>query len=224
MNVEDIMSMEATYLDYKESLEIGKPKSWLKSVVAYANTRGGHIIFGVTDKEHKVVGLDNLQETSTKISEYISSSVDPRPNFVLTEIRSKTSNKKCIDLEITNGPNYPYYYVNKQERVIFVRHGDRSEKATSIEQNNLLLKGINKTFDSLPTNYKLSDVSFTLLSATFKKETGDAFVLSRDLISMGFVTENERITNAGLLMCDQGYLPQSKIVCTRWKGTDKVMW
>lgn len=221
MNIEEIKSMEATYLDYKESLEVTKPKSWLKSVAAFANTKGGHIIFGVTDKEHKFIGLDNLQETSTKISEYISARIEPRPSFVLTEVNIEKSDKKCIDLEITNGHNYPYYYVNKQERTIYVRHGDRSEKATSIEQNNLLLKGINKTFDSLPTNYKLSDVSFTLLAATFKKETGEAFDLSRDLISMGFVTVDGVVTNAGLLLCDQGYLPQSKIVCTRWKGTEK---
>ena len=221
MNIKEIKSMEATYLDYKESLEVTKPKSWLKSVAAFANTKGGHIVFGVTDKEHKFIGLDNLQETSTKISEYISARIEPRPSFVLTEVNIENYNKKCIDLEITNGPNYPYYYVNKQERTIYVRHGDRSEKATSIEQNNLLLKGINKTFDSLPTNYKLSDVSFTLLAATFKKETGETFDLSRDLISMGFVTEDGVVTNAGLLLCDQGYLSQSKIVCTRWKGTEK---
>ena len=29
------------------------------------------------------------------------------------------------------------------------------------------------------------------------------------------------MTNAGLLFCDQGYLKQSKVVCTRWKGTEK---
>ena len=38
---------------------------------------------------------------------------------------------------------------------------------------------------------------------------------------MGFVTEEGKVTNAGLLFCDQGYLKQSKVVCTRWKGTEK---
>ena len=46
MKLDDIKNMEATYLDYKESLETTKPVSWLKSVVAFANTKGGHIIFG----------------------------------------------------------------------------------------------------------------------------------------------------------------------------------
>lgn len=221
MNFEDIKNMEATYLDYKESLETTKPKSWLKSVVAFANTKGGHIVFGFTDKSHKFVGLDNLQDTSSKISEFITARVDPSPRFILTPIRSINLSQEGIDLEVTSGPNYPYYYVDRQVKQIYVRHGDRSEKATTVEQNNLLLKGINKTFDALPTNYQLSDVSFTLLAATFKKETGDDFDTSRGLVSMGFITTNNLVTNAGLLMCDQGYLPQSKIVCTRWKGTEK---
>ena len=221
MKLDDIKNMEATYLDYKESLETTKPVSWLKSVVAFANTKGGHIIFGVTDEEHKFIGIDNLQRTSSKISEFISTRVSPWPRFTLTPIDSEYPDKKCIDLEVAPGPDYPYYYINTQEHAIFMRHGDRSEKATPIEQNNLLLKGMNKTFDALPTSYKLPDVSFTLLAATFKKETGEDFDISRDLISMGFVTPNNIVTNAGLLLCDQGYLRQSKIVCTRWKGTEK---
>ena len=109
----------------------------------------------------------------------------------------------------------------KKTREIYVRRGDRSEIATVIEQNNLILKGMNKTYDSLPSSYNLSDVSFTLLAATFKKETGDDFDLTKDLVSMGFVTEDGIVTNAGLLLCDQGYLKQSKVVCTRWKGIEK---
>lgn len=221
MRFEDINNIEATYLDYRQRLETKKPISWLKSVVAFANTKGGHLIFGVTDKKHDFVGLDDPQGTSSKISEYISARIKPSPRYTITQISCKGSNKKAIDLEVSNGPNYPYYYVNSQDKKIFVRHGDRSEGATIMEQNNLLLKGMNQTFDSLPTNYKLSEVSFTLLAATFKKETGESFDPLRDLVSMGLVTQDNLVTNAGLLMCDQGYLKQSKIVCTRWKGTEK---
>ena len=90
-----------------------------------------------------------------------------------------------------------------------------------MELNNLILKGQNKTYDALPTRYKLSDVSFTLFQATYKKETSDDLVFPRDLISFGLLDEDGMVTNAGLLLCDQGYLTQSRIVCTRWKGTVK---
>lgn len=36
--------IEASHVDYKERLEEKKPRSWLKSVSAFANTEGGHLI------------------------------------------------------------------------------------------------------------------------------------------------------------------------------------
>lgn len=52
---------EGTQLDYKLALEDGKPKSWLKSVSAFANSHGGDILFGVTNDTHTAVGVGNAQ-------------------------------------------------------------------------------------------------------------------------------------------------------------------
>lgn len=51
--------------------------------------------------------------------------------------------------------------------------------------------------------------------------TGEDFLLDRDPVSMEFVTPDGQVTNAGLLLCDQGPLRQSRIFCTRWKGAKK---
>ena len=107
-------------------------------------------------------------------------------------------------MDVKAGPAYPYYYVHESTKEVYVRHGDQSVKATDIELNNLILKGQNRTFDSLPTSVKLSDISFTFLGATFKKETGEEFVVPKDLISMGLLNQDEQVTNAGLLLSDQG--------------------
>ena len=48
MNLNDLL-LESSSVDYKEALEIKKPRSWLKSVSAFANSFGGHIVFGVRD-------------------------------------------------------------------------------------------------------------------------------------------------------------------------------
>ena len=48
---------ECTAYDYKEALEEKKPKSWLKSVSAFANTLGGSLFFGV-DNDGNVKGLE----------------------------------------------------------------------------------------------------------------------------------------------------------------------
>ena len=214
-------NIESTKCDYKVSLEETKPKSWLKSVSAFANTRGGHIYFGYKDSTHEAVGLEDPQSVASKISELIESRIAPHVRYELTVIRTDPFGKVCLDLCVFNGPNYPYYYVHEKTKEAYTRHGDRSVIATELELNNLILKGQNKTYDALPTRYKLSDVSFTLFQATYKKETSDDLVFPRDLISFGLLDEDGMVTNAGLLLCDQGYLTQSRIVCTRWKGTVK---
>ena len=213
--------VEATKIDYKQSLETDKPKSWLKSVSAFANTRGGHICFGYTDSSHEPVGLDDPQATASKISELIEARIAPHVRYDLTQINTETSGKICLDLSVYCGPNYPYYYVHDKAREAYVRHGDQSVIVTELELNSLILKGKNITYDELPSGYKKDDVSFTLLQATYKKEKGDDLVLPRDLMSLGLIDEEGIVTHAGLLLCDQGYLKQSRIVCTRWKGKEK---
>ena len=42
---------EATEYDKKEMLEERKPKSWLKSVSAFANGIGGALFFGISNDE-----------------------------------------------------------------------------------------------------------------------------------------------------------------------------
>ena len=82
MNLNDLL-LESSSVDYKEALEIKKPRSWLKSVSAFANSFGGHIVFGVRDNPREVCGLDNPQEVISKITELIKARIDPTPRYQL---------------------------------------------------------------------------------------------------------------------------------------------
>ena len=50
--------------------------------------------------------------------------------------------------------------------------------------------GMNQTFDALPSSYRVGDVSFTLLAATFKNLKKEDFDLEKDLPSAGLVTDD----------------------------------
>ena len=211
--------IEASHVDYKERLEEKKPRSWLKSVSAFANTEGGHLIFGVKNEPREVVGLENPQAVVSRLTELIKVRIDPTPRYRVREV--EIEGKSCVDLEVQDGPAYPYYYAFDGSHTAYVRHGDQSEEATSRELNELILQGMNQTFDALPSSYRVGDVSFTLLAATFKNLKKEDFDLEKDLPSAGLVTDDGQITNGGLLLCDQGVLKQSRIFCTRWKGNYK---
>lgn len=211
--------IEASHVDYKERLEEKKPRSWLKSVSAFANTEGGHLVFGVKNEPREVVGLENPQAVVSRLTELIKVRIDPTPRYRVREV--EIEGKSCVDLEVQDGPAYPYYYAFDGSHTAYVRHGDQSEEATSRELNELILQGMNQTFDALPSSYRVGDVSFTLLAATFKNLKKEDFDLEKDLPSAGLVTDDGQITNGGLLLCDQGVLKQSRIFCTRWKGNYK---
>ena len=72
MNIDDYEKAETTNIDYKLDLEAKKPKSWLKSVSAFANTKGGILLFGFDDKTHKCCGLKDVVKVAEKITELIN--------------------------------------------------------------------------------------------------------------------------------------------------------
>lgn len=61
---------ETTECDFKVAIETKKPKSWLKSVSAFANRVGGRLFFGVDDNKN-IVGLSDVQNDAELISRLI---------------------------------------------------------------------------------------------------------------------------------------------------------
>ena len=84
----------------------------------------------------------------------------------------------------------------------------------------LILKGTNRTFDSLITDSRKADYSFTLLEATYLERTKLHFE-STDYVSFGLSDKEGYLTNAGRLLSDQYIVYNSRIFCTRWNGLDK---
>lgn len=129
--------------------------------------------------------------------------------------------KDFLELKIGDGPSTPYYLLAAGRKEAYIRSGNQSILAQEHILNNLILKGKNLTYDALPTNYRIKDLSFTLLSATIKEKTNKKFDENKDYFSLGWATEEKELTNAGLLLSNQNPLKQSEIVCTRWKGLNK---
>ena len=211
------MIAECTAYDFKLMLEEKKPKSWLKSVSAFANGLGGSLFFGIDD-DGNVKGLDDVQHICEAISSKIRDYMDPLPEVEM--IPQETDGLCILQLKVNSGHYTPYYYVGDGQRVAFVRVGDESIPATAEQMVRLVLKGSNKTFDSLHTDYKAEDYSFTILANTFKKRTNQEWD-KKYLLSFGLVTNTGYLTNAGALFADDCPLWQSRLYCTRWDGKEK---
>ena len=215
----DIYSLisECTAYDFKVMLEERKPKSWLKSVSALANGLGGSLFFGV-DNDGTLKGLDNVQYVCETISSKIRDYMDPLPDVEM--IPHRIDNLNILQLKINAGNYTPYYYVGDGQRVAFVRVGEESLPATAEQMLRLVLKGSNKTYDSLHTDYNAEDYAFTILANTFKTRTSQEWN-KKYLLSFGLVTNTGTLTHAGALFADDCPLWQSRLYCTRWDGKTK---
>lgn len=209
---------EATEYDKKETLEERKPKSWLKSVSAFANGNGGVLIFGVADDD-TLKGLADVKTASEKISEAVKSKMDPIPNIDL-QIRQEDG-KALILLHVAAGAETPYYYIGDGGRIAYIRVGNASIQATATDLKRLVLRGSNSTYDSLTSLYHFDNFAFTKLRSVYRQRTG-LDMDRQDFVSFGLVDEKGFMTNAGALLADESPMRFSRLFCTRWNGLDKA--
>lgn len=137
LNSNSLIGETAAY-DKKQMLEIKRPKSWLKSVSAFASGEGGTLIFGISNDD-EIVGLANAESDAERISEEIKTKLDPVPvvNLEYKEI----DGKRLILLHVYSGQETPYYYIGDKQRLAFVRVGNESVTADRIQLKALVLKG-----------------------------------------------------------------------------------
>lgn len=135
-----IQKRESKTLEFKENFNIGAIKhgDLSKSIAAFANTRGGVIIFGVTDSPRKAKGLvnnnfDEIQEE--KLTEYLNKQFSPE---LVIEIHPFShDSKKFGALIINESVNKPVICTQNGNKIkegeIYYRYSGRSEKIKHAE-------------------------------------------------------------------------------------------
>ena len=85
MAEDTLFSGESKNVEYKVTVP-DKSEKYMKTVVAFANGRGGRIVFGIDDKTLEIVGMDvdNIYKTMDAITNAISDSCEPaiRPDVL----------------------------------------------------------------------------------------------------------------------------------------------
>jgi predicted HTH transcriptional regulator len=213
-----LLIAEATEYEFKSTVEANKPRSWLKTVSAFANGVGGSIYFGVAD-DGAILGLQSPQDAAEKVSELIKARIDPTVTVILEPLQ--VDGKDLLRMRVPGGANTPYYYTGDGNKIAYYRIGNESAPAPASILNELLLKGLHQTFDALETTYRFSDYSYTLFEATYKQKTNNTVEKPKDYYSFGMLSGNDALTFVGALFADQCPVYQSRIFCTRWNGSKK---
>lgn len=230
------ISGESVNVEYKVAVP-GNSEKYMKTVVAYANGRGGKIIFGVDDKTLEVVGMDtdSIFQTIDAITNAISDSCEPTiiPDVTLQTVDDKT----VIVVEIASGKMRPYYIKSKGLlKGTYVRSCGTTRPVADYMLKELILEGQNRFYDcEICENLTVTPEDIEHLCAELKATalrntlTESEKLKVKDvtrnvLLSWGVLAEKDGAvvpTNAYALLTGQARF-QPVIQCAVFKGKDRA--
>lgn len=232
MSQNDTLLGESVNTEYKVTLPKDSVK-YMKSVIAFANSKGGKIIFGVDDKTRQIVGIsnDDLFMMIDSISNAISDSCEPQ---LIPDIEPKTINgKNVIIVTVPASPNRPYYLKAKgMNDSSYIRVAGTSRPASADKIRELLREGSNTYWDELPCiGYFYNEESAAKLISAIaeaRKKAGlpEKEITLQQLLNWRLlIKDNGKIlpSNAFVLLTDAEFFPSSRLQCAVFKGTDRVI-
>lgn len=216
---------ESTTVQYK--LEFTTPKQVAEELVAFANTRGGIIVFGAEDKTGKLVGLtyEQAQYVSRELGNTANDQV--RPVIYLDTETVKHNDMLFIIAYVKSGAYKPYKDLSGN---IWVKQGaDKRRVTENVEIRRLLqnshqyqvdMDGVDGTSeDDIDT--KALDAYFT---GVYQKRADDFNLPRKNVLRNAHIIDDlGRLTIAGTLYFakePQQFLPQHCIKAVWYDGNE----
>ncbi|MDO4488948.1 MAG: putative DNA binding domain-containing protein [Eubacteriales bacterium] len=167
-----------------------------KEVIAFANTDGGIIYLGI-DNNGNLVGIENIDETYTRLTNGIRDSIHPD---VTMFVRYVLQDNKVIRIEVNEGSMKPYYLKSKglKPSGVFVRQGASSVPASPEQIRQMIKTSDGDNFEdvrSLEQNltFNMAKNAFERYGIEFSAEKYRALGMVKDDV----------YTNLALLLSDQ---------------------
>lgn len=169
-----------------------------KEVIAFANTDGGVLYVGMDDRGN-IVGLDDVDDTYTRITNGIRDAIQPD---VTMFIKYFLQDGKVIRIEVGEGSGKPYYLKSKgiKPAGVFIRQGASSVQA-SPEQIRQMIKGTDgDVFETMRSIEQ--ELSFAAASEAFARYEVD--FTEDKYITLGIRNlQDDLYTNLAWILSDQ---------------------
>lgn len=144
-----IISRESGQLEFKESFNWNSKEEYAKTMAAFANTKGGCIVFGIKDHPRDLIGLKNNNFEATdeaKISLYLNSIF--LPEIIFEKFITYENSKTIGIIKIEEAKNKPIVCAKSgeilKEADIYYRYNGSSSKIKYGELKILLEAIINE--------------------------------------------------------------------------------
>lgn len=186
------MLYESERIEYKSQLM----DDIYKEVITFANTDGGVIYIGI-DNKGNLVGVDNIDETYTRLTNGIRDAIAPD---VTMFVRYVLQDNKVIQIEVNEGSFKPYYLKSKGMKPagVYVRQGASSVQASPEQIRRMIKESDGDNFEE--RRCLEQELIFDAAEAAFKCY-GVEFAAEK-YRALG-ITQNGVFTNLALLLSDQ---------------------
>lgn len=190
------MFSESDLVEFKREFS----KTVLKTIVAFANTKGGVVYLGIED-DGSICGVENPDAVMLATMNSIRSSIKPNSMMVVQCEVLAMEGKQVVGVRVERGAKRPYYLADKGMRPegVYVRQGPASFMASEAEIIEMLKASRGSSFEE--GRSLRQDLTFDALAASFSErgyELGEA-----QMRTLGLVDEDGQFTNAGALLSDQ---------------------
>ncbi|MCL2270083.1 MAG: putative DNA binding domain-containing protein [Treponema sp.] len=214
---------ESSRVQFKERMP--HPDSLAHELIAFSNSKGGMIIFGVNDKTGTLNGLSfsEVQQTNQQLVNIASQKVYP-PVYLTTETITVDNNQLLV-VYLEEGLSKPYKDSNG---IIYLKNGSDKRKVTSNDEIARLLGSRNLLADETEIfDTSIKDLNVWLFSDYFKKEFRKSYeekgLTLEEALKVKKVLKNNHLTLAGLLFFGnepQNFRPVFTIKAAMFVGND----
>lgn len=201
----DIISTgETSKVQFKR--EIDNDDSIAAELIAFSNSKGGMILFGIEDKKGTVLGLDyqQLQSYNNRIATIANDKVKPQV-FLFTEvvsIPSKTEEKKILIVQVSEGISKPY---KDKNGAIWIKQGSDKRRLTDNNEQIRLFQqsGILYVDEMIVPQTSVEDINYSeverYIKVIQKRETDEKTEITETLLTNLNILKDGRLTLGGLL-------------------------
>ena len=169
-----------------------------KEVIAFANTNGGTIYIGIDDHGN-AVGIDNVDETYTRITNGIRDAIQPD---ITMFIKYTLQDNKVVKITIGEGSYKPYYLKSKglKPSGVFIRQGASSAQASPEQIRQMIKESDGDVFEDMRSMEQ--SLTFHTAEKMFKKYSVE---FSEEKYRVLGITDGSKslYTNLALILSDQ---------------------
>lgn len=172
----------------------------LRTVIAFANSKGGKLYIGVDD-DGNAIGLEDADEELLKISNTVREGISPDVTMFVSYQPDKINDKNVIIIDVQKGTASPYYLKGKGIRPegVYVRQGASTVPATFEAIRRMIKESDGDRYEML----RSTEQDLTFNSARKEFERADISLGAAQMRSLHILTEEGIYTNLAALLSDQ---------------------